>query len=358
VNIERRTTRQIRVRHVPVGGGAPISVQSMTKTDTRDVPATLAQIKDLADAGCEIIRVSVPDRESAAAIGEIRRSSPIPVIADCHFDHRLALEALRQGVDCIRINPGNIGARDRVAAVIREAKAREVPIRIGVNAGSLERDIHERFGGATPEALVESALRHITFFESEGFDQIKISLKSSNVGVTIDAYRLIAERTDYPLHLGLTEAGGPFSAPIKSAVTMGILLSEGIGDTIRVSITGDPLIEVRAGFEILRAVGIRRRGVEVISCPTCARCRIDLFGLAQRIENAVAAMTVPLRVAVMGCVVNGPGEARDADVGIAGGAGKGVIFRKGEIVRSVKQGDLVHALLDEIQGIIEGIEKG
>ncbi|MGA1842965.1 MAG: flavodoxin-dependent (E)-4-hydroxy-3-methylbut-2-enyl-diphosphate synthase [bacterium] len=356
--MERRTTRRIRVRDVPVGGGAPISIQSMTKTDTRDVSSTLAQIKSLADAGCEIIRVSVPDRESAESIGAISNSSPIPVIADCHFDHRLALEALRQGVDGIRINPGNIGAKDRVAAIIREAKARQVPIRIGVNAGSLERDIHERFGGVTPEALVESALRHIALFESEGFDQIKISLKSSHVGVTIDAYRLMAEKTHYPLHLGLTEAGGPFSAPIKSAVTMGILLAEGIGDTIRVSITGDPLIEVRAGFEILRALDIRRRGVEVVSCPTCARCKIDLFGLARQIEAAVAAMTIPLRVAVMGCVVNGPGEARDADVGVAGGAGKGVIFRKGEIVRSVKEGELVQALLAEIQGIIGGIDKG
>lgn len=355
--IKRRQTKQIRVGDVPIGGGSPVSVQSMTKTDTRDVSSTLAQIRMLAHAGCEIVRVSVPDHESAAVIGEIKRGSPIPVIADCHFDYRLALESVRQGVDGIRINPGNIGSRDRVVQVIKEAKPRGIPIRIGVNSGSLEKDLQERFGGPTAEAIVTSALRHIDLFETEGFDMIKLSLKSSNVGVTIDAYRLMAAKTDYPLHLGLTEAGGPFSAPIKSAVTLGILLAEGIGDTIRVSITGDPLLEVRTGFEILRSLGLRQMGVEVISCPTCARCKIDLFGLAERIEREVSKVTIPLKVAVMGCVVNGPGEAADADVGVAGGRGKGVVFRKGEIVRNVRESDLAEALLCEIKEIIELKEK-
>lgn len=357
MRIERRKTIQIMVGAIPVGGGARISVQSMTKTDTRDVGSTLTQIGMLADAGCEIVRVSVPDKESALAIGRIKKGSPIPVIADCHFDYRLALEAMDQGVDGIRINPGNIGPRERIAKIIRKAKEREIPIRIGVNAGSLEKDLYKAFEGPKPEALVSSALRHIEFFESEGFDRIKLSLKSSDVGVTIQAYRQMAQKTDYPLHLGVTEAGGPFSAAIKSAVAMGILLQEGIGDTIRVSITGDPALEVRAGYEILRSLGLRERGIEIISCPTCARCKIDLFSIAERVERALTGIKVPLKVAVMGCVVNGPGEARDADVGIAGGLGKGIIFRKGETVRSVKEEELVDALLCEIKTII-GDKKG
>ena len=351
MEIKRRKTRQIQLGRVRIGGDAPISVQSMTKTDTRDIMATLSQIRVLADAGCEIIRVSVPDEASAHALGEIKKGSPLPVIADCHYDYRLALEAIRQGADGIRINPGNIGKKGRVLQIIREAKSRQIPIRIGVNAGSLEKDLYEKYGAPTAEALVESALRHIDLFESEGYESIKVSLKSSHVGITIDAYRLMAKETDYPLHLGLTEAGGPFSAPIKSAVAMGILMAEGIGDTIRVSITGDPLLEVRAGFEILRSLGLRQRGVDVISCPTCARCKIDLVGLADRIEREVSDMTMPLKVAVMGCVVNGPGEAKDADVGVAGGKGSGVIFRKGRIIQKVDEGFLADALISEIREI-------
>ncbi|MGA1839611.1 MAG: flavodoxin-dependent (E)-4-hydroxy-3-methylbut-2-enyl-diphosphate synthase [bacterium] len=356
--MERRKTRQIQLRNTLIGGDAPISVQSMTKTDTRDVSATLSQIRLLAEAGCEIVRVSVPDQDSAEAIGNIVSASPIPVIADCHFDYRLALESLRQGVDGIRINPGNIGSKDRVVKILKEAKSRQVPIRIGVNAGSLERDLYEKFGSPCAEALVESAMRHLDFFESEGFGLTKVSLKSSDVNATIDAYRLIAQKTDYPLHLGLTEAGGPFTAPIKSAITLGILLSEGIGDTIRVSITGDPLLEVRAGYEILRSLNLRQVGVDVISCPTCARCKIDLFRLAERIEQEVLEIRIPLKVAVMGCVVNGPGEASDADVGIAGGNGKGVVFRKGRIICSVKEEDLLEALLAEIKEIVHQRKKG
>ncbi|MBN2373926.1 flavodoxin-dependent (E)-4-hydroxy-3-methylbut-2-enyl-diphosphate synthase [bacterium] len=358
LNIKRRKTRQIRVGDVLIGAGAPISVQSMTKTDTRDVAATLSQVMALADAGCEIVRISVPDNESVEAIGEIKKSSPVPIIADCHFDYRLAIGAIRQGVDGIRINPGNIGSKERVVKIIREAKSRQIPIRIGVNAGSMQKDLFEKFGGPAVEAMAESALRHIELFESQGFDMIKLSLKSSHAGMMIQACRLMAQKTDYPFHLGLTEAGGPFSGAIKSAVAMGILLSEGIGDTIRVSITGDPLLEVKAGYEILRSLGLRSRGVEVISCPTCARCHIDLFGLAERIERELQNISVTLKVAVMGCVVNGPGEARDADVGVAGGKGKGVIFRKGEIIKTVNEGHIAEALLSEVKDILLEKEKG
>ncbi len=362
--IVRRHTKQIRIGDILIGGDAPVSVQSMTKTDTRDITATLSQIRSLADAGCDIIRISVPDQESVNAIGVIRKESPIPVIADCHFDYKLGLGALRQGVDGIRINPGNIGGKDRVAEIVREARSRQIPIRIGVNSGSLEKDIYERFGGPTAEALVVSALRHIELFESENFNLIKISLKSSNVLITIQAYKMIAEKTGYPLHLGVTEAGGPFNGAIKSAVAMGILLSEGIGDTIRVSVTGDPLLEVRAGYEILRSLNLRQGGIEIISCPTCARCQIDLFGLLDRIEKelniinpAVKGLSLPVKVAIMGCSVNGPGEARDADVGIAGGKGKGVIFKKGNVIRSVKEEHLVEELLFQIREIIHKAKK-
>jgi len=353
MKISRRPTRQIMIGDVMIGGDAPVSVQSMTKTDTRDVAATLAQVRTLAQAGCEIVRIAVPDMEAAAALGQIKRGSPVPIIADCHFDYRLALDAMKQGIDGIRINPGNIGGRERISKIIDEAKARQIPIRIGVNAGSLEREIHEKYGGATPQALVMSALRHIELFESKKFHLLKISLKSSDVVVTIEAYRMISERINFPLHLGVTEAGGPFSAAIKSSVAMGILLSEGIGDTIRVSITGDPVLEVRAGYEILRSLNLRRRGIEIISCPTCGRCEIDLFQLAQRIEERLSGISLPLKVAIMGCVVNGPGEARDADIGIAGGRGMGVIFRKGRVLHPVKEGELADALLSEVEDIIK-----
>lgn len=352
MNIKRRKSRQIKVGDVRIGADALISVQSMTKTDTTDIAATIAQVRMLADAGCEIVRISVPDRSSAKAIGQIKKASPVPIIADCHFDYRLALEALRQGVDGIRINPGNIGSHERVVKIIEEAKARQVPIRIGVNAGSLDKAIYDKFGGPTAQAMVTSALRHIELFESAGFGLIKISLKSSQADVMIQAYRMIADRTDYPLHLGVTEAGGPFSGTIKSAVAMGILLEEGIGDTIRVSLTGNPLLEVRAGYEILKTLGLRQRGVDIISCPTCARCQIDLLALVEEIEQELAGVRLPLKVAVMGCVVNGPGEAKDADVGVAGGKGKGVIFCKGKVVGSVKEGQIVKALLAQVREII------
>lgn len=364
MRINRRKTRQIRVGNILIGGGAAISVQSMTKTDTRDIEATLSQIITLADAGCEIVRISVPDADAVNALKVIKKGSPVPVIADCHFDYRLALGAIRGGADGIRINPGNIGGEDKVKMIIKEARDCGIPIRIGINSGSLEKDILKKYQGTIPEALFESALRNIAIFESAGFHEIKLSLKSSDVRTTIDAYRMLSESTDYPLHLGVTEAGGPFSGAIKSAVAMGILLAEGIGDTIRVSITGDPSLEVRAGYEILRSLGLRQKGIEIISCPTCARCQIDLFKITNRVEQElvtfnkrIALLNIPFRVAIMGCVVNGPGEARDATIGIAGGRGKGVIFRAGEVLYPVEEAGLADALIAEVNKIIREFEK-
>jgi (E)-4-hydroxy-3-methylbut-2-enyl-diphosphate synthase len=346
--ISRRKTRQISIGSVKIGGGAPISVQSMTKTDTRDVRKTVNQIRRLEEAGCEIVRVAVVDQTAAFAIAEIKKRIKIPLIADIHFHYRLALEAMESGADGLRINPGNIGGRDHLKAIVTEAKARSVAIRIGVNAGSLEKDLLKRFGGATPEAMVLSGLRTIEYLEDLGFHLMKISLKASDVKRTVEAYRLFSEKSDYPLHLGITEAGMGSGAVVKSAIGIGLLLNAGIGDTLRVSLTGDPVEEVRVGYEILRALKIRERGVEIISCPTCGRCEIDLTPLVRKVEKAVQNITSPMTVAIMGCVVNGPGEAKEADVGIAGGKKAGVLFKKGRVVRKVREAEFASALLSEI----------
>ena len=346
--MKRKKTRVIHVGQVPIGGGHPISVQSMTKTDTRDVKATVKQIQSLVLAGCEIIRIAVPDAEAATALGRIKQSVPIPVIADIHFDWRLALEAIRQGVDGLRINPGNIGARWKVAEVVSAASDRDVPIRIGVNAGSLSKGLREKYGHPTPEALVESAEEHINILEGLRFKKIKVSLKASSVLTTVDAYRLFSRRFRYPLHVGISEAGPSFTGMVKSSVGIGILLSEGIGDTIRVSLSADPREEVRVGFEILKSLGLREKGINLISCPTCGRCQIDIRGLATKVENRLKDIRKPLTVAVMGCVVNGPGEAREADIGIAGGKGFGLLFKKGKAVKKLDEDKLLDALLEEI----------
>lgn len=346
--IPRRKTRQISLGSVKIGGDAPISVQSMTKTDTRDIRKTVAQIRRLEEAGCEIIRVAVPDEEAALALAQIKKRIRIPLIADIHFNYRLALRSMECGADGLRINPGNIGGKDRLRAIVREAKARSIPIRIGVNAGSLEKDLLKRFGGSTAEAMVLSGLRTIDDMEDLGFHLIKVSLKASDVQRTIEAYRLFSKKSDYPLHLGITEAGRGYGAVVKSAIGIGLLLKEGIGDTIRVSLTGDPVEEVRVGYEILRALKIRQRGVEIISCPTCGRCEIDLSRLVERVEKETKLISTPLTVAIMGCVVNGPGEAREADIGIAGGKGVGLFFKKGEIVKKVRESEFVPVLLKEI----------
>lgn len=334
-----------------MGGGAPVSVQSMTNTDTRDVRATLKQIEELVAEGCEIIRVAVPDQQAAAALPQIIKALEIPVIADIHFDHRLALESIKAGVSGLRINPGNIGGRNRVAEVVAAAKERNVPIRIGVNAGSLEKRLLEKYNGVTPEAMVESALDQIKLFEELSFRDIKISLKASSVPLMLAAYRLLAEKVNYPFHVGVTEAGTLSSGTVKSALGIGILLNEGIGDTIRVSLTGHPVYEVRVAYEILKSLALRQRGVELISCPTCGRTQIDLIKLAEEVEERLKNLKKNIRVAVMGCVVNGPGEAREADVGIAGGSGEGLIFRKGVVIRKVPEAELVDELMKEIETI-------
>lgn len=351
--MERRKTRQISIGPVKVGGDAPISVQSMTKTDTRDIRRTVHQIRRLEEAGCEIIRVAIVDEEAARAITEIKKKIRIPLIADIHFHPRLALRAMESGADALRINPGNIGGRDRLKPIITEARDRFIPIRIGVNSGSLEKDLLKRFGGTTPEAMVSSALRTIEWMEDLGFHLIKVSLKASDVLRTVGAYRLFSKKSDYPLHLGVTEAGKGSGAIVKSSIGMGLLLSEGMGDTLRVSLTGDPMDEVRVGYEILRALNIRKRGIEIISCPTCGRCEVDLTRLVEKVERAVKKITTPLTVAIMGCVVNGPGEAKEADVGIAGGKGVGVLFKKGKVGRKLKEKDFVSVLLSEIQEMIK-----
>ncbi len=349
--INRRKTRLINVGSVPVGGDSPISVQSMTNTDTRDVAATVAQIKELAELGCEIIRVAVPDEAAAAKLRDIKAQINIPLIADIHFNHKLALKAIAAGVDGLRINPGNIGGKSKVLEVVTAAKDRVIPIRIGVNAGSLERELLEKYNGVTPGALVESALKHITILEKLNFYDIKISLKASNIPLMLEAYRQLAKEVDYPFHIGVTEAGTVNSGAIKSAVGIGILLSEGLGDTLRVSLTGHPRHELKVAYQILQSLGLRRRGVEIISCPTCGRTEIDLINIAHQVEDRLQKLDKPIKVAVMGCVVNGPGEAREADVGIAGGKGVGIIFRKGEIVKKVPEGKLLEELLAEIDKI-------
>ena len=347
--VMKKMTRQIRIGDVLVGGGAPCSVQSMCNTDTRDTAATIAQITDLAEVGCELVRCAVLDIEAAEALGEIKSHIPIPLIADIHFDYKLALKALEKGVDGLRINPGNIGERWKVAEVVKSASERFVPIRIGVNAGSLEKELLERYGHPTAEAMVESALGHVRILEELGYDQIKISLKASDVMKTVEAYRLLSRRVDYPLHIGITEAGTTFSGAIKSSVGLGILLAEGIGDTLRVSLTGDPVDEIRVGYGILKALGLRQRGINLVSCPTCGRTRINLIPVAEEVERRLQKIIKPINVAVMGCVVNGPGEAREADVGIAGGRGEGLLFRHGEIVRKVPECELADALVAEVE---------
>ncbi len=349
----RRKTAQISIGNVKVGGNAPISIQSMTKTDTRDIRKTVYQIRRLEQAGCEIVRVAVVDEEAARAISEIKKKIRIPLIADIHFHPPLALMALRAGADGLRINPGNIGGRERLKPIVLEAKKRSVPIRIGVNSGSLEKDLLKRFGGTTPEAMVSSALRTIEWMGDLGFHLIKVSLKASGALRTVEAYRLFSEKSNYPLHLGVTEAGRGSGAIVKSSIGIGLLLNEGIGDTLRVSLTGDPVEEVRIGYEILRALDIRKRGVEIISCPTCGRCKIDLTDLVKKVEKGVKEISIPLTVAMMGCVVNGPGEAKEADIGIAGGTGVGVLFKKGKVVRKLREKDFVPVLLNEIKEMAE-----
>jgi len=349
--IRRKKTRPIYVGSVKIGGDAPVVVQSMTCTDTRDVKSTVEQIKRLEDAGCEIIRVAVPDRDAAAALVDIKKSIGIPLIADIHFNHILAIDAIRNGVDGIRINPGNI-SKEKTKEVISFAKEKDVAIRIGINAGSLEKDLLSRYGGPTSAALVESALRNIELFEDLGFCSIKLSLKSSNVTTMIEAHRAISERTDYPLHIGVTEAGSLVNSAIKSSIGIGTLLYNGIGDTIRVSITGDPVSEVGVAFGILRALNVRKVGPDIISCPTCGRCEIDLFKLSEEVERRLSGMKEYLKIALMGCVVNGPGEAAEADIGIAGGRHTGLLFKKGEIVRKIKEEEFVDVLVDEINSMI------
>jgi (E)-4-hydroxy-3-methylbut-2-enyl-diphosphate synthase len=346
---KRKQTRQISIGGVKIGGSAPIAVQSMTNTLTPDVSATVAQIRRLEAAGCELIRVAVPDQASAEAISSIQEQISIPLIADIHFDFRLALAAVKAGADALRINPGNIGGPKKVKAVAELARQEGIPIRIGVNAGSLEKDLLKKYGAATPQAMVESALRHIELVRSFDFHDIKLSIKASDVVRTVEAYRLLASETDLPLHVGVTEAGSLVSGTVKSALGIGILLAEGIGDTIRVSLTRDPVDEVRVGFEILKALKIRQRGPDIISCPTCGRCDIDLVEVVERVESALITKTAPVQLAIMGCVVNGPGEAREADIGIAGGKGHGVLFRKGKVVRKVPEDVMVETLLKEVE---------
>ncbi len=342
--------RSIKVGDVPVGGGSPVSVQSMTKTDTRDAGATLKQIRALAKAGCEIIRVAVPDMEAATALGTIKKGSPLPVIADIHFDWRLALEALKQGIDGLRINPGNIGGGWKLKEVVLALKDRGVPVRVGVNAGSLEKGLLAKYGRPSPEALVESALKEISLLEGLGFDQIKVSLKASNVPTTVEAYRLFSQRSDYPLHIGISEAGPPALGTVKSAVGLGMLLSEGIGDTMRVSLTGNPVNEVRVALQILESLALRQPAVELVSCPTCGRTTIDIEKLATMADKKLRGLRLskPVKVAVMGCVVNGPGEAKEADFGITGSKGTGMLFKHGKLLKTVKEEDLLKELIKEI----------
>lgn len=347
--IKRRKSRKVFVGGIAIGGDAPISVQTMTKTKTSDIEATVRQIKEAEEAGCDIIRVTVNDKEATEAIGEIVKRSNIPIVADIHFNHIFALKAIDAGVSKVRINPGNIGSEERIKEVLMKAKERKIPIRIGVNSGSLEQDILEKHGYPTAEALFESAMRHAQICEKYNFEDIVISVKSTDVRLMIEAYRLIAERTDYPLHLGVTEAGTTRVGTIKSAVGIGTLLAEGIGDTIRVSLTDDPVKEVEVGKEILRSLGLASRNVEIIACPTCGRLEVDLFAITNKLEAAVKDIKKPIKVALLGCVVNGPGEASEADIGIAAGKGVALLYRKGEVVRKIKEEEIVDVLLEEIK---------
>ncbi|WP_073032921.1 flavodoxin-dependent (E)-4-hydroxy-3-methylbut-2-enyl-diphosphate synthase [Desulfosporosinus lacus] len=353
--MQRKMTKPVQVGSVTIGGGSPIVVQSMTNTDTRDISSTLAQIHTLAEAGCEIVRLAVLDADAAKALKVIAATSPLPVIADIHFDYRLAIQAVEQGIHGLRLNPGNIGARWKVQEVVSAVREQQIPIRIGVNAGSLEREILEKYGGPTAAGMVESALGHIRILEDEGYNKLKVSLKASSVPLMLEAYRKIHEVIDYPLHLGVTEAGTVRSGVVKSAIGIGTLLAEGIGDTIRVSLTGDPVREIPVALEILRVLDLRQRSVELISCPTCGRTQVDLAALAEKVEDRLLllpSLDRPLKVAVMGCAVNGPGEAREADFGIACGKGTGLLFRKGEIVARLPEHELLAALLREIEDYV------
>jgi (E)-4-hydroxy-3-methylbut-2-enyl-diphosphate synthase len=345
----RRQTRRVMVGNIPVGGGAPISVQTMTKTKTGDAAATIAQINRCEEAGVDIVRVTVNDWEAAGAMKEIVEGTNIPIVADIHFNHVFALKAIEAGVAKVRINPGNIGSRERIHEVLTACMKRGTPIRIGVNSGSLEEDILEKHGYPTAEALFESAMRHVGIGEEFGFSDMIISVKSTDVRLMIEAYRLIAERTDYPLHLGVTEAGTTKVGTIKSAVGIGTLLAEGIGDTIRVSLTDEPEREVEVGKEILRSLGLASRGVEIIACPTCGRLEIDLFKVTRELEDALQGQKKPVKIALLGCVVNGPGEASEADIGIAAGKGVGILYRKGEVVRRIREDEIVQAVLEEVE---------
>jgi len=349
---QRRKSIKIKVGQVEIGGDAPISVQSMTNTDTRNVEATVSQIIELEKAGCELVRVAVIDEEAADSLKKIKQRIKIPLIADIHFNYRLAIKAIENGVDCLRLNPGNIGAKEKIREVVAAAKHYGVPIRIGVNSGSVQKSALNKYGGLVPEALVESALEHVAILEELGFYNMKVSLKASRIPLMLEAYRIIASKIPYPLHVGVTEAGTAKSGAIKSAVGIGILLSEGIGDTIRVSLTGDPIQEVYVGFAILQSLELRKKGIELISCPTCGRCQINLAKIAEKIESEFGYVKKPLKIAVMGCVVNGPGEAKEADIGIAGGKGQGVLFKKGQIVATVPEDELEDCLLQEINKMI------
>ena len=344
----REATKEIKIGNKVIGGGNPVLIQSMTNTKTEDVSATVGQIQELEGAGCDIIRCAVPDMEAAKALTEIKKHIKIPLVADIHFDYRLAIAAMEHGADKIRINPGNIGAKERLLAVVKEAKDRNIPIRVGVNSGSLEKDLVEKYHGVTPEGLVESALGKVKMIEDMGYDNLVISIKSSDVMMCVRAHEMIAEKTTYPLHVGITEAGTIISGNIKSAVGLSLILNQGIGDTIRVSLTGDPLEEIKSAKLILRTLGLRKGGIEVVSCPTCGRTKINLIALANAVENMVADIPLDLKVAVMGCVVNGPGEAKEADIGIAGGIGEGLLIKHGEIYKKLPEEELLPALREEL----------
>lgn len=346
--MHREHTKVIQIGNRVIGGGNPILIQSMTNTKTEDVKATVAQIQKLTAAGCDIIRCAVPTMEAAEALAEIKKEITIPLVADIHFDYKLAIAAMEYGADKIRINPGNIGGGDRIRAVVEKAKERGIPIRVGVNSGSLEKELVEKYHGVTAEGIVESALDKVRIIEELGFDNLVISIKSSDVMMCAKAHELIAKETNYPLHVGITESGTVLSGNIKSAVGLGIILSQGIGDTIRVSLTGDPLEEIKSAKLILRTLGLKKGGIEVVSCPTCGRTQIDLIGLANKVENMVEDIPLNIKVAVMGCVVNGPGEAKEADIGIAGGKGEGLLIKKGEIIRKIPEDQLLHALREEL----------
>ena len=350
-NFMRKTTKIVDIGGVKIGRNNPVAIQSMCNTDTRDVKATVNQILRLEEAGCEIIRVAVPDKEAAAAVADIKKAIHIPLVVDIHFDYRLALECMKNGADKVRINPGNIGGTDRVKKVVETAKERSVPIRIGVNGGSLEKELIEKYGGPTADALVESAMRHVKILENEDFDNTVVSIKISNVPVMIEAYRKFSEISDLPLHIGVTEAGTLRSGIIKSAIGIGSLLSGRIGDTMRVSLTADPVEEIYAAYDIQRILGLRKKGVQLVSCPTCGRTRINLIEIANEVEKRLANVDKDITVAVMGCAVNGPGEAREADIGIAGGCGEGLIFRKGQIIKKVPENRIIDELMNEIEKI-------